>query len=74
MVLLEINSVKIHSCMGRIFIRDLGWVVDPSHKKCIDDKYIRISMALILKMLHNKGVKTNCNERILDTISVENCQ
>ena len=27
-----------------LFIRELGWVTfDPSHKKCIDENYVRIS-------------------------------
>ena len=46
-----------------IFINNLGWVAfDPSHKKCIDDKYIRISTGFDFEDASTiKGVKTNYN-------------
>ena len=61
-----------------IFIKDLGWVAfDPSHKKCIDDKYIRISSGFDFEDASTiKGVKNNYNgDEFLDTkVDIENCQ
>ena len=61
-----------------IFIRNLGWVAfDPSHKKCIDDKYIRISTGFDFEDASTiKGVKTNYNgTELLETkVNIENCQ
>ena len=61
-----------------IFINDLGWIAfDPSHKKCIDDKYIRISTGYDFEDASTiKGVKTNYNgDEFLDTkVDIENCQ
>ncbi len=61
-----------------IFINNLGWVAfDPSHKKCIDDKYIRISSGFDFEDASIiKGVKNNYNgDEFLDTnVDIENCQ
>ena len=61
-----------------IFVNDLGWIAfDPSHKKCIDDKYIRISTGFDFEDASTiKGVKTNYNgDEFLDTkVDIENCQ
>ncbi len=63
---------------AEIFIKDLGWVAfDPSHKKCIDDKYIRISTGFDFEDASMiKGVKTNYNgDEFLDTkVDIESCQ
>tara|TARA_B100000886_G_scaffold334349_1_gene289749 strand:+ start:420 stop:1229 length:810 start_codon:yes stop_codon:yes gene_type:complete len=44
-----------------IFLKELGWVgFDPSHKKCIDDKYVRVSTGLdFLDASTIKGIKIN---------------
>ena len=44
-----------------LFIRELGWVAfDPSHKKCIDEKYIRVSCGYdFIDASPIKGVKLN---------------
>lgn len=44
-----------------IFLKGLGWVgFDPSHKKCIDDKYVRVSTGLdFIDASTIKGVKIN---------------
>ena len=61
-----------------IFINNLGWVAfDPSHKKCIDDKYIRISTGFDFEDASIiKGVKNNYNgDEYLNTkVDIENCQ
>ena len=61
-----------------IFIKDLGWVAfDPSHKKCIDENYIRISCGLdFLDASTIKGVKTNYTglEDLKVKVSVSSCQ
>ena len=61
-----------------IYIKNLGWVAfDPSHKKCIDDKYIRISTGFdFLDASTIKGVKTNYDgDEFLNTkVDIENCQ
>ena len=61
-----------------IFINDLGWIAfDPSHKKCIDEKYVRISTGFDFEDASTiKGVKTNYNgDEFLDTkVDIENCQ
>ena len=37
------NNYSTHAWV-EVFIKNLGWVgFDPSHKKCIDENYIRIS-------------------------------
>ena len=44
--LMESNNSNHYSTHAwvEVFIRNLGWVgFDPSHKKCIDENYIRIS-------------------------------
>ena len=62
---------------AEIFINDLGWIAfDPSHKKCIDDKYIRISTGYDFEDASTiKGVKTNYNGdravMVLDKITVQ---
>ena len=59
-----------------IFINNLGWVAfDPSHKKCIDDKYIRISTGFDFEDASIiKGVKNNYNgDEFLETkVDIEN--
>ena len=61
-----------------IFVNDLGWVAfDPSHKKCIDDKYIRISTGFDFEDASIiKGVKNNYNgdEFLATKVDIENCQ
>ena len=61
-----------------IFINDLGWVAfDPSHKKCNDEKYVRISTGYdFVDASTIKGVKTNYDgdELLESTVSIENCQ
>ena len=61
-----------------LFINDLGWVgFDPSHKKCIDEKYIRISCGLdFLDASTIKGIKTNYSglEKLSVNISINACQ
>ena len=61
-----------------IFINDLGWVAfDPSHKKCIDEKYVRISTGYdFVDASTIKGVKTNYDgdELLESTVFIENCQ
>ena len=61
-----------------IFIKGLGWVAfDPSHQKCIDDKYIRISTGFdFIDASTIKGIKTNYDgDELLDTrVDIENCQ
>ena len=63
---------------AEIFIKDLGWVAfDPSHQKCIDDKYIRISTGFdFIDASTIKGIKTNYDgDELLDTrVDIENCQ
>ncbi len=61
-----------------VFLKDLGWVgFDPSHKKCIDDKYIRISTGFdFLDASTIKGVKTNYdgNEFLESKVLIDSCQ
>lgn len=61
-----------------IFIKDLGWVgFDPSHQKCIDENYIRISTGFdFLDASTIKGVKTNYDgDEVLNTkVNIEQCQ
>ena len=63
---------------AEIFIKHLGWVgFDPSHKRCIDEKYIRVSSGLdFIDASTIKGVKTNYSgDEFLDTkVNVESCQ
>ena len=50
---------------------------DPSHQKCIDDKYIRISTGFdFIDASTIKGIKTNYDgDELLDTrVDIENCQ
>ena len=73
-----VSGVNTTHAWVEIFINNLGWVAfDPSHKKCIDDKYIRISTGYDFEDASTiKGVKTNYNgEEFLDTkVDIENCQ
>lgn len=61
-----------------IYVENLGWIAfDPSHKKCIDDKYIRISCGLdFLDASPIKGVTTNYsgNESLDVKVSINMCQ
>ena len=61
-----------------IYVKDLGWVAfDPSHNKCIDEKYVRISCGLdFLDASTIKGVKTNYSgsENLEVKVSISNCQ
>ena len=61
-----------------IYVEDLGWVAfDPSHNKCIDEKYVRISCGLdFLDASTIKGVKTNYSgsENLEVKVSISNCQ
>ena len=60
-----------------IFVKDLGWVAfDPSHKKCIDDKYVRISCGFdFIDASPIKGVKLNYlgNEDLNFKLNMEEC-
>ena len=61
-----------------IYIDDLGWVgFDPSHKKCIDEKYIRISCGLDFRDASTiRGVTNNYSgkENLNVKISITSCQ
>ena len=61
-----------------IFIKDLGWVgFDPSHQKCIDENYIRISAGFdFLDASTIKGVKTDYNgdEKLNTEVRIESSQ
>ena len=63
---------------AEIFIKGLGWIAfDPSHRKCIDDSYIRISSGFdFLDASMIKGVKTNYNgSEILESkVLITGCQ
>ena len=90
MIVVTPNSIKNHlqifdnishyssHAWVELFINELGWVAfDPSHKKCIDEKYIRISAGFdFLDASTIKGVKTNYDGmELLDTkVNIENCQ
>ena len=73
-----VSGVNTTHAWVEIFINNLGWVAfDPSHKKCIDDKYIRISTGFDFEDASIiKGVKNNYNgDEFLDTkVSIESCQ
>ena len=60
-----------------IFVKDLGWVAfDPSHKRCIDDKYVRISCGFdFIDASPIKGVKLNYlgNEDLNFKLNMEEC-
>ena len=61
-----------------LYVKDFGWIgFDPSHKKCIDENYIRISCGMdFLDASTIKGVKTNYagEENLNVKISVSACQ
>ena len=61
-----------------IYVENLGWVAfDPSHKKCIDDKYVRISCGMdFLDASPIKGVTTNYvgSESLDVKVSINTCQ
>ena len=63
---------------GELFLNEIGWVgFDPSHKKCIDDKYIRINSGFdFLDASIIKGIKLNYNgnESLESKVFVETCQ
>ena len=63
---------------AEVYIKDIGWIAfDPSHKKCIDEKYIRITCGYdFLDASTIKGVKTNYkgNEILKSKVSINNCQ
>ncbi len=75
----DLNSVEnsTHAWV-EIFIEGLGWVAfDPSHQRCIDEKYIRISVGYdFLDASIIKGVKTNYdgNEILESKVSINNGQ
>ena len=54
------NKFYTHAWV-ELFITNLGWVAfDPSHKKCIDEKYVRISCGYdFIDASPIKGVKLN---------------
>lgn len=54
------NNYSTHAWV-ELYIRNLGWIgFDPSHKKCIDEKYIRVSCGYdFLDASPIKGVKLN---------------
>ena len=75
----DLNSQENSShAWVEIFLKNLGWVgFDPSHKKCIDEKYVRISCGLdFLDASTIKGIKTNFNgNETLDVkVSIKDCQ
>ncbi len=61
-----------------IFINNIGWIAfDPSHKKCVDEKYVRVSCGLdFLDASTIKGVKTNYsgNESLSVKVQIYNSQ
>ena len=61
-----------------LFLNDIGWVgFDPSHKKCVDDKYIRINSGFdFLDASIIKGIKLNYNgyESLESKVLIESCQ
>ena len=63
---------------AEIFIKDLGWVgFDPSHKRCIDEKYIRVSSGFdFIDASTIKGIKTNYGgDELMETkVNIDNCQ
>ena len=56
----HINNYSSHAWV-ELFIKELGWVAfDPSHKKCIDENYVRISCGYdFIDASPIKGVKLN---------------
>ena len=56
----NINNYSSHAWV-EIYINDLGWVgFDPSHKRCIDENYVRISCGYdFIDASPIKGVKLN---------------
>ena len=60
------------------FLKEVGWVgFDPSHKKCVDDKYIRINSGFdFLDASIIKGIKLNYNgnESLKSKVFIETCQ
>lgn len=63
---------------AEIFLKDLGWVAfDPSHKKCVDHTYVRISAGLdFVDASMIKGIKTNYNgnEMLESKVYINHCQ
>ena len=63
---------------GELFLKEIGWVgFDPSHKKCVDDKYIRINSGFdFLDASIIKGIKLNYNgnESLESKVFIETCQ
>ena len=60
----KLIHIEIHNLTSRahkFFINELGWVAfDPSHKKCIDENYVRISCGYdFIDASPIKGVKSN---------------
>jgi len=72
------NSIHTTHAWVELYINDLGWVgFDPSHNKCIDDKYIRISCGFdALDASTIKGIKTNYygKEALNVNLSINACQ
>ena len=56
----NVNGYFTHAWV-ELFLENLGWVAfDPSHKKCIDDTYVRISCGFdFIDASPIKGVKLN---------------
>ena len=78
-ILEDLKSRKSYThAWVEIFIEDLGWIgFDPSHKKCIDDKYIRVSCGQdFFDASTIKGVKTNYSgiENLNVKVSINTCQ
>ena len=63
---------------GELFLKEIGWVgFDPSHKKCVDDKYIRINSGFdFMDASIIKGIKLdyNGNESLESKVFIETCQ
>ena len=61
--LMDDNNISNYSSHAwvEIYINDLGWVgVDPSHKRCIDENYVRVSCGYdFIDASPIKGVKLN---------------
>ncbi len=75
----DINSgVNSTHAWAEIYLRGLGWVAfDPSHKRCIDQNYVRINAGYdFLDASMIKGVKTNYegNEFLESKVSINSCQ
>lgn len=75
----DVNSgINSTHAWVEIYLQGLGWVAfDPSHKRCIDECYIRINTGYdFLDASMIKGVKTNYqgDELLESKVLINNCQ